>query len=542
MNLVTLPKPISLLIPVKIARGLLYSAVMAAVFYFCVGPNGFINPEKIIFGLSLVAFGFFVMMLAEVVPAINKTSGRLALLFFVDIALVISVMVLLQGAGSKLAFFLLVPLMMSGLLLERRHTQRLALLVSIIYSGALLLQANINIDAVNFTLNQLSFFAVLGFTSAFKMQSEKLEESLLIADEEIGSLKNLNELIVGNISYGIVTTSSHGKILFHNTIAKDLLGADDLIGKPIRFVNHQLGECIERSRLTRKHTGEIKMKSERGELRTIVFGVSPMIEKAIGLRGYLFVLEDVTNLRQMEFQLRQKEKLAAVGQLAAGMAHEIRNPLASISGSIQMLIGDGKTEEEVKLGKIVLKEIDRLNNLIAEFLDFARPPQVGTDELNINALIKEVSELLRLNKHVNHGVEVNVDLQAVQLVIGDKNKYKQALLNIIINAYQAMAKTQKKVLSIRSYDESENVVVEIEDTGLGIPEGELTKIFEAFHTTKVGGTGLGLAITYKILEAHRVEVQVTSEVNVGTKFKLIFPGVPVEFNGRQKDVKMRGIA
>lgn len=230
-------------------------------------------------------------------------------------------------------------------------------------------------------------------------------------------------------------------------------------------------------------------------------------------------------MRRLESQMRQSEKMAAVGQLAAGIAHEIRNPLASMSGSIQLLGASfsGRQEEEQQLMKIVLREIDRLNNLITEFLDFVRPDTLRDEPVNLTAVVRDVLEMLKFNKTLRADVEQVIDLQDVGEIAGHGDKLKQALLNIIINAYQAMNNTPTAKIEVSVRQEDKKVVVRIRDHGCGIDEKGLRKIFEPFHTTKPKGTGLGLAVTHKIIENHGGKIFVDSKKDVGTEFSLEFP-------------------
>jgi two-component system sensor histidine kinase PilS (NtrC family) len=248
------------------------------------------------------------------------------------------------------------------------------------------------------------------------------------------------------------------------------------------------------------------------------------VRRPQGGRHFVVLLQNVTETKNLQFQLAQKEKLAAVGQLAAGIAHEIRNPLASISGSIQLLQANLVTQspEDTKLFRIVIREIDRLNNLISEFLDFVRPDVRLDDPIEINTLAREVLEMAKMNPVLNKKVQQKTELRANQIINGHYDKLKQALLNITINAYQAMNDTLHPEIWVRSYDDDDRVVLEIQDNGCGITRDNLKRVFEPFHTTKPGGTGLGLAITHKIIESHDADINVESEWGHGAKFTIVF--------------------
>ncbi|RYZ76764.1 MAG: hypothetical protein EOP05_04055, partial [Proteobacteria bacterium] len=206
-------------------------------------------------------------------------------------------------------------------------------------------------------------------------------------------------------------------------------------------------------------------------------------------------------------------------------AHEIRNPLASISGSIQLLGSSftARQEEEQKLMAISLREIDRLNNLLTEFLDFVRPDTLKDDPVDLNSLIREIIEMLKFNKNLRSEVKQTLTLDASLEISGHRDKLKQAFLNIIINAYQAMNEAPNPAVEISTVNGDGKVIVKIRDHGVGIDEVGLRKMFEPFHTTKAKGTGLGLAVTHKIIESHGGRIFVESTKGVGTEFTLEFP-------------------
>ncbi len=210
--------------------------------------------------------------------------------------------------------------------------------------------------------------------------------------------------------------------------------------------------------------------------------------------------------------------------MAAGIAHEIRNPLAGISGSIQLLSQDTQDETEKKLMKIILKEIDRLNLLITEFLDYAKPEKIPDTKINIKDTIDDV--LLMCKRHPEVAPDFIWDIQLKDAhTLGFHEKLKQAFLNIVINGIQAMKNKPNARYAISLSEENDFVVLKLQDSGSGMSEDTKRKMFEPFHTTKAKGTGLGLAITHKILENHKAVVIVNTEINVGTEFIIKFPAV-----------------
>jgi two-component system sensor histidine kinase PilS (NtrC family) len=210
-----------------------------------------------------------------------------------------------------------------------------------------------------------------------------------------------------------------------------------------------------------------------------------------------------------------------VGQLAAGIAHEIRNPLAGISGSIELLSQNPLSEDDKKLTKIILKEIDRLNHLITEFLEYSKPESaLDFAKVDLQKLIEDVLVPLRLRYP---DVKFTIQAEGNAQILGSSDKLKQAFLNIIINGIEAVEKASQKDLSVSIRPQGQDVVVTVSDSGVGMSPDLIPQIFEPFKTTKSKGTGLGLAITHKILELHRAKIFVRSKPGLGSEFEISFP-------------------
>ena len=180
--------------------------------------------------------------------------------------------------------------------------------------------------------------------------------------------------------------------------------------------------------------------------------------------------------------------------------------------------------EDIKLMRIITREIDRLNDLITEFLDYVRPEPRPTQPVDVNKVIREVIEIVRFNQQMNKDVIQEIQLKAGSKILGHGDKLKQAFLNIVINAYQAMEKSSVQKLQIETFDVQDRVVVTVKDSGSGMDAVTVSRIFEPFYTTKPKGTGLGLAVTHKIFETHDAKVNVTSQPGEGTTFTIDFPG------------------
>ncbi len=316
----------------------------------------------------------------------------------------------------------------------------------------------------------------------------------------------------------MLSFTENGEIVKVNSSAADILGVNDFT----QVSWYQLFPEVQKSEGLFK--GDVRYTSPQDQL-TKILGMTVSKTYSPELQAHLSIalFDDLTKIRQLEYNARQNEKLAAVGGLAAGIAHEIRNPLAGISGSIEMLSQTVNNDDDRKLMKIVLREIDRLNNLITEFLDYARPETPPTDPVNLSSLFTEILDSMRLNNQVRADVEQIREYPDGLMILGRRDKLKQAFLNIVLNSYQAMNESSHPSLSVKAVVSENEVRVRIRDTGSGMNEVTKRKMFEPFHTTKPKGTGLGLAVTHKILEGHGAKVFVESEVGVGTEFILTFP-------------------
>ncbi len=232
--------------------------------------------------------------------------------------------------------------------------------------------------------------------------------------------------------------------------------------------------------------------------------------------------EQTDILFQTEEQLRRADRLSALGELSAGMAHEIRNPLGSIRGAVEILKDDYSPDEaKYEFIGILLKETDRLNRIVQEFLSFARPKLPEFQQADVNEAVESVLTLTAQEaRKTGIAVEKRLDPSIGKRSV-DAGMLKQAFLNLILNAIQAMPKGG--TLTVESGLQDSRIVVKVSDTGAGIPEENRKKLFSPFFTTKKNGTGLGLAITYRIIENHRGSIDVTSQPGKGTTFTIRIP-------------------
>lgn len=521
---------------VEVIRVGFYVAILFVTALLTIQQPHFVNLDLIspIYRLLSCAFAVHLFHIWFFDQALRNWYAKAAIFAFDT--LLLTAIIYHSGVSQSIFLFLfLVNIVLCGFVFRTRGAIVLALWTSILFSVLLLLGTDEIGQKIIFILgiNNLAFFVVAVLSGLLSEQITTMGVELKERGRDIQVLQDYNKLIVDNVPTGILTMDPFGRIIHSNPSALKILNINEnIVGHNVmKWFPHfsdYFDKKTEPSKLRAEiipHRRILHVRKSDEEKRIYELICSPMREEEGNLSGFILLFEDNTELSKLENDVRQAEKMAAIGQLAAGIAHEIRNPLASISGSVELLFSllKSQTDDEIKLMNIVMKEIKRLNGLVGEFLDFVRPEGSPESQINLNEVIVSVVELLKMNKSLNQKVIMVMDLQSQKSVLGNFNKLKQALLNIIINAYQAMEKKEEGKITVRSLDFPDKVILKIRDEGVGMNESTVKKMFEPFHTTKKSGTGLGLAVTHKILEVHGAKVYVDSELNRGTEFVIEFP-------------------
>ncbi|HVP64888.1 MAG TPA: ATP-binding protein [candidate division Zixibacteria bacterium] len=359
------------------------------------------------------------------------------------------------------------------------------------------------------------------------------QASLELADKS-GALENLQALhenVVNAISGGLITTDLDGAVKLVNPAGRRLLDreGDDLDGVNIeQLFASTLPRPGRDSETTRV---EVKARTRRGEERT--FGISvgplrvPIQEKGSPgvLRevGYVYTFNDLTEIRRLERELHMKDRLAAVGRLAAGIAHEIRNPLSSIAGSVKMLSKIATlTNDQRSLVDIVTRESERLNSIITDFLSYSRDRNYEMKPVDLRAKLEDTLTLLE-HRRDEFDLDRNFTVREAYTA-GDGSRLQQVFWNLCDNALRAMARerSQRGKLTVSLADAGSDWLVCFKDNGGGIAPKMAEKIFEPFQSGFEGGTGLGLAIVYQIMQAHNAQISVKTEQGKGSEFTLYF--------------------
>lgn len=353
----------------------------------------------------------------------------------------------------------------------------------------------------------------LFWLQAYRRSRQQLKDSQLFAAE-----------IVANLPIGLVVTGHDGAITHINGDAAALLGvtAMDVLNRPVgeilpSAVIELAAEASGESPVTR----ELLVQTGQGEFPANV-GVAPVLADEGDSLGTIFILSDLTEIHRLQADVKQREKMAVVGNLAAGIAHEVRNPLSSIKGYATYFAGlFDEGSENRKAATVMVAETERLNRVISELLDFSRPSDFKYREADMDMVMDTVSRLLQQDA-ASQGIEIAVDVEPdMPPAELDADRMVQALLNIGINGIQAMDSGGR--LSLKAHRAETGLVIEIADTGNGIAEEDLSTIFDPYFTTKNQGTGLGLAVVRKIVEGHGGSVDVASTMGKGTTFTITLP-------------------
>ena len=362
----------------------------------------------------------------------------------------------------------------------------------------------------NLGLFNLAFVAILFFSAQLKSELSQLSLSLVQTVQKLRSKAELSQLLIENMPVGLLALTANSDVVFMNSVLQNQLCLDqksvsDLLN--LKLNSHTEDITYYNSQVSDKRIYQIESTNY----------FDPDYQQNINLH----LIKDTTEIRQLQDQIKHKEKMAAVGQLAAGIAHEIRNPLAGISGSIELLSQDTQNPDDQKLMRIILKEIDRLNNLITDFLDYSKPEKRPDQKTDLALILNDVIQNIKLSAATPKNLTYEIQIQS-SYVLGFSDQLKQAFLNILMNAIQAMKDCSQPVLTMKTVNVADQIIVEITDTGSGMSAETQKRLFEPFYTTKSKGTGLGLAMTHKIFDSHLAIVKIESELNKGTKFKIIF--------------------
>lgn len=499
---------------------LLGSAYLFKVEYFSAHPR---------------VISYFIIFLYSLTIIYSLLITRLKDLFLfayvqlvLDVFSAITLIFITGGVESLFSFTLILTVLSSSIVLNKKAGYVMASLSSILYGVLLDLQfynvLPISHEVItlereflyNIFIHILAFYITASLGGYLSSRLEKTVQKLEEKDTYLKDLELFNIKVIESLPSGLFTTDMDGNVLIFNRAAERITAAKrgkvigGKIGVAISFLQFPFQEGRS------EQTLEIEGRGKR------IIGINVSVFKDVSGKetGYIGVFQDLTQLKTLEDEIKQKEKWATIGELSANIAHEIRNPLASMRSSIEML-----REEKIppkhrgKLMEIALKEMGRLNNIITDFLTYSSPKSLEIQRTDLHLLLDETLSLLNNIEQNKGNISVTKDFKGELFIDADPQKIKQVFWNLGVNALEAMRDGGELVVSTRT--DTDSVSVTFSDTGGGIDPSTLEKIFFPFFTTKEGGTGLGLSIAYKIIEEHEGKLLVRSVPGIKTAFEII---------------------
>jgi two-component system, NtrC family, sensor histidine kinase PilS len=517
------------LVRVRIVILTLLFAIELAVAQFSPAPlpmRLFISTILLWYGLSF----FYVLLLS----LWREHRLQASLQVLTDLILVSLVIHETGGWDSSLNFLYPLVIIVASVLLPRVWAHLVAALAFILYG--LVLELNYfglvpsyasshpglkTLQSIIF-VNLFAFLAVAYLAGLLTAKLRQVGVQLKNTSGALESLQALHENIIHSISSGLITTGLDGRITLVNGAAQRLLERTpaELLGKRVDQLFLDSLPTVE----SQQAHGEVRFDAPTKFRKTVRVRVSALTVPERGELGYVYVLDDLTEIRRLEREVRMQDRLAAVGRLAAAIAHEIRNPLTSIAGSVSMLSGVPEmNEDHRRLLDIVTRESQRLNSIITDFLAYSRTKQYHLDKVDLIQLVEDTLTLMdhRMTAE-NTGITIQRRFPVGQAwTIADGDKIKQVFWNFCENAVRAMKGAPgggRLTVTVESL--GEDWQIGFTDTGPGMSPQQIEKVFEPFQSNFEGGTGLGLAIVYQIVQAHGGKVWARSKPGQGTTFVL----------------------
>ena len=513
-----------------------------------------INPFFFLIGLTYaVSLGFIASL-----RFVDRFPWLTDVHFAIDAMLVSAVVLLTGGVQSFFTILYMLPIVAASSMQSRRGGLQVAGFSTILFVGVVMAQylhaegylalprqitietdlPAVNVAQYSVALNAFGFFAVALLSGSLAERARLGEQQLEEATEEIADLQAFNQYVLDNLVSGLATADAANRIVTFNRSAMLITGrggplplgasAADVMQLPGTFAAN-ISQDLMRVRSMR-----LDYQFRRDDGRTIELGLSVAgLPLPDGSRGYIYTFQDVTDVRRFEQNARLQQRLAAVGEMAAGIAHEIRNPLASMSGSMQMLKEElPLSADQAQLMEIVLKESERLNETIKSFLAYARPQRLSPQRLDLGAIVQETAILLRNSTEVDdsHNIQVEPADRPV-MIEADESQIRQIVWNLATNGLRAMP--EGGTLRLSAVAEASLAMLRVEDEGVGIPPEEVEKIFQPFRGSFGKGTGLGLAIVHRIVTDYDGNIEVRPRSGGGTIFRVTFPAAAGRPEARQ---------
>ena len=499
----------------------------------------------------LIALIYFLTFIYIVALKYIKNLFKFAYLqLLIDTIFITAIIYTTGGIESIFSFLYLLNIISGGIILYRYGGMIIASFSSILYGAFLDLSYYGLINHISYRfpyiqeyqrseifymilVNVAAFYLVAFLSGFLSEQIQKSRAEVKAKQKDIVDLEMLKENIIQNISSGLVALDERNKIIVFNRGAEVIFKIDskNAIHKDISDI---IPHIMPYLKIHSPHKfSQLSYKGKEGQQIDLLLNISPLKEYDGSNKGKILVFQDTTRIREMEQEVKRMEDMAMLGELAAGIAHEIRNPLASISGSIQVL-NDSLSKEETHINRrlieIVLREVSRLDHLVNDFLQFARPQRIEIEEFELNQLIMDTLYLFQNSQSWSEHLDIDTKIMSPLTIKSDPHQLKQIFWNIFLNASEAMPKgglisiNAQKETNFKSSSESiESVRIKIEDNGPGLDPKIAKEIFKPFSTTKKDGSGLGLAIVKRLVEGLGGKVSGENSASEGTAITIRLP-------------------
>jgi len=519
----------------------------SAIFMQVTAPGSFaVNPFFSLIGLTYALTIVYAMSLRY----LDRYRWLVDLQFAVDALIVSAFIYFTGGITSYFTSLYVLPVIAASTFQFRRGGLMVATLSAVLYSGLVLAQylaasglrtdpwlisASVvlppaSVARYTAALNVFGFFAVALLAGSLANSLRSAGVQLEQASSEIADLQALNQHVIDSLSSGLTTTDPLYRIVTFNRGAEAITGIPfrDAAGRTIAEVLQLPAEVMQSiqnelpTKGARRH--EFRYRPSDGRSARDIGLTVTHLETPRGRAGQIFTFQDVTAIKQRERDAAIQQRLAAVGEMAAGIAHEISNPLASMSGSIQILRQElPLSAEQEQLMDIVLRESERLNTTIRSFLAYARPQKFQIERFDVRRSLNDAALLLRNSNELREGHEIHVDLPSSELWYdADEGQIKQIIWNLATNGLRAMPNGGTLQL-VAALEPSGSILLTVRDQGVGIAPEELDNLFQPFHGSFAKGSGLGLAIVHRIVADYNGEIRVSSQRGSGTTVSVHLP-------------------
>ncbi|MFQ5527804.1 MAG: nitrogen regulation protein NR(II) [Thermoanaerobaculia bacterium] len=491
-------------------------------------------------GVTYAASLVYLILLAARTPSAKHQAY---IQFVGDLLLITGLVFYFGGTTSSFSILYLIVITEASVFLRRRAGVHVASLAWLLYAGIVLAttqgwavppgaapEADISLLRLGYYLaiHLVGFYAVAFMTSRLAQNVARAEEALAQKGERLAELRVAYRDVIESIPSGLMTTTPAGVITSANLAAQEILerSPEQLIGRPVYELGlfdlpgwkdlREAASRADRSRLDANYRIGDRERSIGFALSTLSGGDAPTA-------GFILIFQDLSEWKRLQEEHRLQERMAAVGQMASGLAHEIGNPLAAISGSVQMLSsGVPESSPKRKLLDIMLKESQRLDRTIKAFLQFARPKQPASVRFDVAALVAENVELLRNSDEVRPDHQIDLDLEPDSVyLVGDTDQISQIFWNLARNSLRAMPDGGR--LRISGVLVDDRYQLDFLDTGCGMTAEEKARMFHPFRSYFDSGTGIGMAIVYRIVEEHNGHLHVDTRPGQGTRVRIDLP-------------------